>query len=331
MKKILIRLESYQLWGIETRIQLFYKELKKKYNVTLLSNRDLQYDIWITNIIINYFLPFWLLKDIFTFRKYDIIESNWLRDPFISILNYILFLPFYKYNKTKLIIVIHWVNWLKQLKWIKRILYKNILYIQLLIWYKIICVSKETQRFLYYFISKHNKISIIKNYVYFNNTSKNNNNKVIITSRLVDNKLIWIKKAIKFCNENKLYLDIYWWWAEKFKKRYSSKYITFYWEINFNNIDFKQYWIIMWMWRSILEWIAKWLTPVLLGYNDIITIIRENNYKTISKTNFSWRLIKKIKITKNDILEYSEKDYFLLLNKLKKEYSITNLLYDNIY
>lgn len=113
-------------------------------------------------------LVFWgILKDIFSFRDFEIIESNWLRDNIISSLNFFLFLPSYKLKKVKLLLVIHGNQWIEQNSWIKKFIYDFILKLGFLISSKIIVVSDELKDYIakrYWF---QKKIEVIPNFVKF--------------------------------------------------------------------------------------------------------------------------------------------------------------------
>ena len=92
MKKILIRVESYKkswLWWMETRIKDFI--WATKHEITILSNRKLNFFFGTKFIYENYNNLYWIIKDIWTFRNYNIIESNWHRDNLIAIINFLIF------------------------------------------------------------------------------------------------------------------------------------------------------------------------------------------------------------------------------------------------
>ena len=332
MKKIIIRVESHSkswIWGMETRIKEFTNILKNDY--TFLSNSDFLIKnnfFWVKNIFSNYF-GFWgILKDIFSFRDFEIIESNWLRDNIISSLNFFLFLPSYKLKKVKLFLVIHGNQWIEQNSWIKKFIYDFILKLGFLISSKIIVVSDELKDYIakrYWF---QKKIEVIPNFVKFRweNIFKENKiiQKCVIISRLDSQKAVWIEKAIDFCVKNNLFLDIYWngeYLASLRKKFKKENKIKFLWFKKQEEIDYKKYGLIFAMWRALLEWISNWLVWILLGYDDLICPISEQNYKKIKYSNFSWRWVEKQDINLENIWKNREKVFELV----KNDFSLENL------
>ena len=338
MKKILIRLESYEkswLWWMETRIKEFLDIKNLDHSFFILSNRNLNNFFNKKIILSNYNNFFWILKDILTFRNFNIIESNWHRDNLISILNYILFLPIYKYKKIKLFIVIHWILWIKQNKWVQKIIYNIIFFIWIIFSNKIICVSEETRIFLKdNFIWKNiieKKSIIVPNYININNNFLKEKiikiHKALIVSRIDNNKKKWIIDAINFCKKYNIKLEIYWWWDEKIKLEKKYKDIKFYWEVNNSSIIYNNYDLIIWMWRSLLEWLSKNLIWILIWYDKLICNLSKRNLEKIEMSNFSWRWIKKIdkkKIYENLNKNIENKDYIKICNLIKNKYWLEN-------
>ena len=337
--KILIRFESYALWWLETRIKNFKNFFIKnnKYQINILTNKSYNNYFWKKILINNHFNFFSILKDIFTFRNYNIIETQWLRDPIIAIINYLLYFIFYKVKKIKLIIVFHWVLWWNRLNILQKIIYKILLLIWTIISRKIIVVSRETKIFYIkkFFIFKlfKNKVEIIKNYINFdwlslNNFKINKNKKIIILSRIDIFKSNWIKKVINFSKKYNLKINIYWDWKNLNNlRKYENNDIKFKWEKKISEINFNDYFIIFWMWRALLDWLSKWLIPILISYDDILTELNISNYELIKKTNFSWRWINKKnkKDIKNIIDNYDEKKLSELIKLVKNDISIKNL------
>ena len=166
---------------------------------------------------------------------------------------------------------------------------------------------------------------IIKNYIKTDyKICYKKNKKAVLLSRITESKIKWIHKAINFCESHWYYLDIYWWGDTSYKSKFTSKYIRFLWEYNTDNIEFEKYSIIMWMWRALLEWISRWLTPILVWYDDIIDVVDTKNFEHISKTNFSGRWVKKVKLDEKRIIYYPIKMKNNLINILKDHYSINN-------
>ena len=147
MKKIIIRIESHSsswIWWMESRIKEFTKVLENDY--TFLTNSKFLYKSKFfgeKNIFSNYFSFVWILKDIFSFRNFDLIDSNWLRDNLISSLNFLLFWICYKVRKTEFFLTIHWNQGIEENKWIKKIVYDFLFKIWLLLSNKVIVVSEE--------------------------------------------------------------------------------------------------------------------------------------------------------------------------------------------
>lgn len=333
MKKILIRVESHNknwIWWMETRILEFCKNLKHNFYFLTNSKFLIKENFFWKNktIFSNYFSIFWILKDIFTFRNFEIIDSNWLRDNIISSLNYFIFFIFYKINKTKLFLTIHWNQGILEVKWVKKIIYNLILKLWFLVSDKIIVISEELKDFLIkkYKISDK-KIEVIENFINFeNNFFKKNNfqKKWVLVSRIDKNKYLWIEKTIIFCIENNIFLDVFWDWEclkilkNKFK---NEKNINFLWFIKQEKIDYKNYDFIFAMWRAILEWISNNLVWFLIWYDDLICKLNLKNYKKIKYSNFSGRKVKKEKIDfENIFLEKKE-----VFEKVKKDFDIKNL------
>lgn len=339
MKEVLIRIESYStswLWWMETRVIDFYHKFAKKYKFTFLSNRDLS-TIWLNNLVfINYNNIFGIICDIFTIKKFDIIESNGHRDNIISTINYIIFYLYYKYKRTKLLIVIHWIQGLEKNSWWKKIVYDSILMIGFLVCTKIISVSKETEKYIfehYKLLQKSlkRKSVIIPNYISVKKWRKLSiwkPLKAIIISRLDKEKSNWINKAIDFCKEYNISIEIYGWGENIWVLRKLHPNIIFHWEILNSNIPIWKYDIIFWMWRSLLEWISVNLIWILLWYDNIICIVEEYNLPKLSFTNFSWRWIQSEEyqsIYFNIIQNIDTKKYLKTATLLREKYSINNL------
>ncbi|MDQ7010098.1 MAG: hypothetical protein Q9M94_07465, partial [Candidatus Gracilibacteria bacterium] len=307
MKKILIRIESYEksgLGGMETRIKDFISKKNINYNFVILSNRKLDSLFNKKCIFQNYNSIKGIFKDIITFRDYSIIESNGHRDNLISIINYLLFLPFYKIKNIKLFIVVHGIIGLKGNKGIQKIIYNFIFFIGIIISNKIIVVSQETKlfikdKFILFNKSLNKKIIIVPNYIKITKKYHKNSiekiGKALLVSRIEKTKLNGIIESIKFCNKYKIKLDIYGGGEEKSKleKQYSNIY--FYGEVKNTDIKYDEYDIILGMGRSILEGLSKNLVGVLIGYNEIICDVNIKNIDKIKISNFSGRGIKKIK------------------------------------
>lgn len=333
MKKILIRVESHSkswVWGMETRILEFCKVLWNNY--TFLTNSKFLIKtkyFWNYNYIFsNYFSFLWILKDIFTFRNFEIIDSNWLRDNIISSLNFLIFFPFYKIKKTKFFLTIHWNQGILEMRWKQKFIYNFIFKIWLSLSDKIIVVSEELKDFLIknYKISDK-KIEIILNFINFpKNTEKNflKEKKALIVSRIDNHKIWWILKTIDFCLKNDILLDIYWGWEilknlqKKFENNEKIKFLGFKKQ---EEIDYKNYSFIFAMWRALLEWISVWLDWFLIWYDEIVCEINLENYEKIKYSNFSGRWILKEKIDIKNIW----KDKKEILKKIKNDFSIEKL------
>lgn len=314
---------------MESRILEFSKILKNNY--TFLTNSKFLIEskyFWDYNYIFsNYFNFWWILKDIFKFRNFYIIESNWLRDNIISSLNFLIFFPFYKIKKIKFFINIHWNQGILEMKWKQKFIYNFIFKMWLLIADKIIVISEELKFFLMkkYKIS-WKKIEIIENFINISNLpiEKKSSNNAMIVSRIDSHKIWWILKTIEFCLEKNINLDIYWSWEllEKLKERFKNKSnINFLWFKKQEEIKYKNYNIIFAMWRALLEWIANWLNWILIWYDDIIWEVSLENYKKIKFSNFSGRWVKKKEI----ILENIWKDKIEIFNNIKNDFSLENL------
>lgn len=331
MKKILIRIESHSkswVWWMESRIFEFCKILK--HDFTFLTNS--KYIIkssffWNYKYIFsNYFGFFWILKDIFSFRNFEIIESNWLRDNIVSSINFLLFFPFYKIKKTKLFLVIHGNIWILEMKWKQKIIYNFIFKIWLLICDKIIVVSEELKDFLIknYKISDK-KIEIILNFIKINNNFwENNLKKALLVSRIDKQKFWWIIKTIDFCLKNNILIHIYWDgdFLPILRKNYkNNNFIKFLWFEKQENINYKNYGFVFAMWRALLEGISNWLNGFLVWYDDLICEINLENYEKIKYSNFSGRWILKQKIN----IKNTEKNKKEILKKIKNEFSLENL------
>lgn len=330
MKKIIIRIESHSsswVWWMESRIKEFTKVLENDY--TFLTNSKFLYKSKFfgeKNIFSNYFSFVWILKDIFSFRNFDLIDSNWLRDNLISSLNFLLFWICYKVRKTEFFLTIHWNQGIEENKWIKKIVYDFLFKIWLLLSNKVIVVSEELK---FYLIKKYSlnpkKIEIIPNFVKFQEKKfENKNNKSILVSRLDNHKSQWILKAIDFCLENNLELDIYWSGSqlENLKEKFKTEEkINFLWFVRQEEIDYRKYNLIFAMWRALLEWIANNLSWILLWYDDLVCIVSEQNYKKIKFSNFSWRWVEKEEIDLGKIFEEKNKIFELV----KNDFDIKNL------
>lgn len=310
----------------------------KKYNnhsFTFLSNRKILKLLGSQFIYVNYNNIAWIFRDLFSYRKFDIIESNWHRDNILAIINYIIFYLKYKLNNTELIIVIHGVQWLENNSWWKKIIYNFFLKLGFIICKKIIVVSEEMEeyirrKYLWWNKNRIKKIMIVKNYISFQNPKKIHNWKIqsaILISRLDNEKIWWIIDTIKFCKKYNISLDIYWWWKNLNELKKNNPEIIFHWEILNSNIIISNYDIIFGMWRSLLEWISNNLMPILIWYNEIICSVNRKNFKKLSYSNFSWRWIKKEKheLIHKNIIENKE-DYQKLGSICRNQYSIDNLM-----
>ncbi|PZM83941.1 hypothetical protein DLH72_03025, partial [Candidatus Gracilibacteria bacterium] len=108
MKRILIRIESHSksgIGGMESRILEFSKILENNY-VFLTNSKILIESKYFGEkkyIFSNYFSFLGILKDIFSFRNFDIIDSNGLRDNIISSLNFFQHLSekFFSYDPAR--------------------------------------------------------------------------------------------------------------------------------------------------------------------------------------------------------------------------------------
>lgn len=333
MKKILIRVESHSkswIWWMETRIFEFCKFLK--HDFTFLTNSRFLFEnkfFWNKNIFSNYFSFYWILKDIFTFRNFEIIESNGLRDNIVSSLNFLIFFPFYKLKKIKFFLVIHGNSGILEIKWIRKFIYFSIFKIWLKISDKIIVVSEELKDFLVKnFKEKEKKIEIIVNFIEFKkdliSEKINFEKKAILVSRLDRDKIPWILESIDFCLKNNIFLDIYGngenleILRKKFEK---NKNINFLWFKKQNEINYKEYFLIFAMWRALLEGISNNLIWILIGYEKIISEINLENYEKIKYSNFSGRLLESQKIFFKEIWKEKNEIY----EKIKNDFDIKNL------
>ena len=328
MKRILIRVESHSkswVWWIESRVFSFCKVLN--HDFTFLTNSKFLYE---TNYFLgktfysNYFCFFWVLKEIFTFRNFEIIESNGFRDNLISIINYLIFFPFYKLINTKLFLVIHWNLGIKALKWIKKWIHDFILKIWFKISEKTIVISPELRDFIAKKYKTKN-IEIIPNYIDFpKNSKKEETNKFLLVSRLDNAKKPWILKAIEICIQNELQLDIYWGWEnlEALKEKYIKiKNIKFLWFKKQDEIDYKKYFWIFAMWRALLEAIANNLVWILISYDEVIWELNMENYINAKYSNFSGRWLKSKKIDLNNL----GKDFSEIYKQVKNDFDVNNL------
>lgn len=335
MKKIIIRVESHSknwVWWMESRILEFCKILKN--NFIFLTNSKFLIEkkyFWEKIIYSNYFTFWWILKDIFTFRKADFIDSNWFRDNLIASLNFLIFFPFYKIQKTKLFLTIHWNQGFLELKWFQKFIYNFIFQIWIFISDKIIVVSEELKDFLMknYKIKEKN-IEVIANFVKFSSDTnylipgEKTKKKAILVSRIDKSKAWWILESIDFCLKNDIFLDIYGNWEnleilkEKFK---NEKSINFLWFKKQNKINYENYFLIFAMWRALLEWISNNLIWILIWYEKIISEVNLDNYKEIKYSNFSWRWIKIKKIDFENLWENKIK----IFEKVKNDFDIKNL------
>ena len=129
----------------------------------------------------------------------------------------------------------------------------------------------------------------------------------MINSRLDSQKAVWIEKAIDFCVKNNLFLDIYWngeYLASLRKKFKKENKIKFLWFKKQEEIDYKKYDLIFAMWRALLEWISNWLVWILLGYDDLICPISEQDYAKIEVFESTLDLSYfRAKLQKNKILK----------------------------
>lgn len=334
MKKILIRIESHSksgIWWMESRILEFSKILENNY--VFLTNSKILIEskyFWEKKYIFsNYFSFLWILKDIFSFRNFDIIDSNWLRDNIISSLNFLIFFPFYKIKKTKFFLSIHWNQGILEIKWFKKFIYNFILKIWFFISDKIIVVSEELKDFLIKnYKIQNKKIEIILNFINFPSIIPTDNvwkwKKALTVSRLDNHKIWWILKTIDFCLENNISLDIYWDWEslknlqKKFEKNEKINFLGFkkQEEINYQNYNF-----VFAMWRALLEWIANWLNWILIWYDDLICEINLENYEKIKYSNFSGRWILKEKIYLKNIWQEKKKVFY----KIKDDFKLENI------
>ena len=286
---------------MESRIKEFTKVLENDY--TFLTNSKFLYKSKFfgeKNIFSNYFSFVWILKDIFSFRNFDLIDSNWLRDNLISSLNFLLFWICYKVRKTEFFLTIHWNQGIEENKWIKRIVYDFLFKIWLLLSNKVVVVSEELK---FYLIKKYSlnpkKIEIIPNFVKFQEKKFENKN-------------------------NNLKLDIYWSGGqlENLKEKFKTEEkINFLWFLRQEEIDYSKYNLIFAMWRALLEWIANNLSWILLWYDDLVCIVSEQNYKKIKFSNFSWRWVEKEEIDLDKILGEKNKIFELV----KNDFDIKNL------
>lgn len=344
MKKILIRVESHSkswVWWMESRILEFCKILK--HDFYFLTNSKFLVEnkfLWEKNIFSDYFSFYWILKDIFSFRDFEIIESNGLRDNLIASLNFLIFYPFYKVNKTKFFLSIHGNLAILGMKWLKKFIYNFILKIGLILSDKIIVVSEELKDYFSetYKIKKE-KFEVVVNFINTENFNKEKweNKKILIVSRLDFDKYNWVKNAIYRASKDNFEIDIYWNW--EFLKILKNDFKDFK-NINFlgfkkqTEIKYNDYFLIFAMWRALLEWMLSWLRGILINNHKIICEINEKNYEDEKYSNFTWKLVFWEKNLYENfhwkVVKIEEIDLFLnkksnLINQIKSDFDIKNL------
>lgn len=323
---------------METRIKDFMNKEKDRYAFSLLSNRNLRSFFWKSFIHCNYHTFLWAVKDLFSYRNYAVIESNGHRDRILAILNYLLYYPFYRLNKTSLYLVLHWVQGIKENNWITKIIYDSILYRWFLVSWKIIFVSPEVRDFFLGYFPSIKKIiktnsEIVVNYIWPVQSSDSTNSKrsyktvknVLLVSRIDQHKSRWIQDAMEFCATNKINLEIYWWWTEKERLEQTYPGVVFHWEVINNQIPYYHYDCILWMWRALLEWIMEWLPGILCWYDRLMCVTRSDSIDTLSYSNFSGRWV--IPVAHEPLIVALEKhiatkDYHKTTAYIKEHYSI---------